>query len=68
VPSKLQQAFANAGQHAAQWYIDTDDCRFCNVDSAPKGQSHERFCPFYGISDKELEDYLRTLPVLEVEE
>jgi hypothetical protein len=61
-----QQVLSEAGQRAAQWYIDTDDCLFCAVDSAPEGQSHEKHCTFYGISDAALKEFLETLPELEI--
>jgi hypothetical protein len=57
-----QEVLFAAGQRAAQWYIDTGDCLFCAVDSAPKGHTHERHCTFYGISDTALKEFLGTLP------
>ena len=67
-----REVLAEAGQRAAQWYIDTGECLFCAVeclfcavDSAPEGQEHERHCTFYGVRKTALEEFLRTLPELE---
>lgn len=63
----LHETFFEAGQRAAQWYIDTSDCFFCNVDNAAAyGEEHEKHCTFHGVTRTDLTAYLATLPTLEV--
>jgi len=53
---KKEKLLETAGIRAIDWYLDTGDCFFCDVDAAPKGEHHQRHCTFSRMSDDELRE------------
>jgi hypothetical protein len=53
----MSKMLLKAGQHALDFWLDTDDCLICSVTGARN--KHEEWCPFVSLNELTREDRMK---------